>query len=111
MASRCPLCGKAKEDLHHLLIHYPSVWGMWESLISIPSLNWVCPLMAKDLIPSWSCFPIEKRARKLSREIPLCLFWGNLEGKEPDNFRRCTFFFIKTKDFFCKHFSLLGRLY
>ena len=75
MASRCPLCGKADEDLHYLLIHCPSDWGMWESLISIPGLNWVCPLLAKDLILGWSCFSIKKRARKLWRAIPFCLFW------------------------------------
>ena len=35
MASRCPLCGKAEEVLDHLLIHCPSIWGLWFGLISL----------------------------------------------------------------------------
>ena len=57
MASRRPLCGKAEEELHHLLIHYPSVWGLWEGLISISGLSWVCPFLAKDLISGLVLLP------------------------------------------------------
>ena len=42
LASRCPLCGKAEEELNHLLIHCLSIWGLWEGLISIVGLEWVC---------------------------------------------------------------------
>ena len=76
MASRCPLSGKPKEELHHLLIYYPSVWPLCEDLFSISGLNRVCPFLAKDLISGWFCFPIKKRDRKLSRAIILCLFWA-----------------------------------
>ena len=34
--SRCPLCKKVEEDLDHLLIHCPTVRGMWAALLSIP---------------------------------------------------------------------------
>ena len=74
MANRSPLCGKAKEELNHILIHCPSVWGLWEGLISTPSIDWLCPLLAKDLILGWSCFPIRKRLRKLWKAAPLYLF-------------------------------------
>ena len=50
LASRCPLCGKDEEELNHILIHCPSIWGLWEGLISIPNIDWVCPLLAKDLV-------------------------------------------------------------
>ena len=65
IASRCPLCGEADEELNHLLIHCPSVWRLWEGFISIPSYSWVCPYSVQDLFLGWSIFPIRKRARKL----------------------------------------------
>ena len=76
MASRCPLCGEADEELNHLLIHCPSVWRLWEGLISIPGYSWVCPYSVQDLFLGWSVFPIRKRARKLWRAAPLCLIWA-----------------------------------
>ena len=76
MANRRPLCGKADEELNHLLIHRPSVWGLWESLISILGLSWVCPYSLKELFLGWSLFPSRKRARKLWRTVPLCLIWA-----------------------------------
>ena len=72
LANRCLLCGKVEEEL----IHSPSVWGLWEGLISITSIDWVCPLLAKDLLLGWSCFPIRKRAKKIWKAAPLCLFWA-----------------------------------
>ena len=65
LASKCPLCGKAEENLNNLLVHCPLVWDLWASLISIPGLPWVCPYFVKDLLSSWGGFPIRKRARKL----------------------------------------------
>ena len=38
LASRCPLCGKAEENLNQLLIHCPSVWSLWEGLIYVLDL-------------------------------------------------------------------------
>ena len=76
MASKCPLCGEAEEDLNHLLIHCLSVWGLWKGIISCPGLDWVYPLSPKDLMLEWTNFPIRKRVRKLWRAAPLCLFWA-----------------------------------
>ena len=81
MASKCPLCGEAEEDLNHLLIHCPLVWGLWERLISFPGLDWVCPLSHKDLMLEWTNFPIRKRVRKLWRAGPLCLFRAVLKER------------------------------
>ena len=36
----------------------------------------MCPLLAKDLLLGWSCFPIRKRARRIWKATPLCLFWA-----------------------------------
>ena len=44
--------------------------------VVILGIDWVCPLLAKDLILGWSCLPIRKRARKLWKTTPLCLFWA-----------------------------------
>ena len=33
-------------------------------------------LLAKDLILGWSCFSTRKRARKIWKVAPLCLFWA-----------------------------------
>ena len=29
-----PLCGKTNEELNHLLVHCPLVWGLWEGFLS-----------------------------------------------------------------------------
>ena len=50
LASICSLCGKVEEELNHILIHCPSVWGLCEELISIPGIDWVYPMLAKDLL-------------------------------------------------------------
>ena len=34
LASRCPFCGEAEEDLHHLVIHYPKICGEGRELLS-----------------------------------------------------------------------------
>lgn len=48
MTNRCPLCGKAEEEINHLLVHCPLVWSLWKGLISLPEADWVCPLQVKD---------------------------------------------------------------
>ena len=76
MASKCPLCGNAKEDLDHLLLHCPEVWGLWAALLSLPGLQWVCPYLVKDLLQGWTDFPIRKSAKKVWRAAPLSLIWA-----------------------------------
>ena len=76
LSSTCPLCRNAKEDLDHLLIHCPAVWGMWAALISIPGFQWVCPYLVKEVLSGWSCFPIRKRTRKLWLTTPLSFIWA-----------------------------------
>ena len=76
LANMYPLCRNAEEDLGHLLIHCPSVWGLWAALLSIPSLLWVCPYTVKNVLSDWSSFPIKKRARKLWLAAPLSLLWA-----------------------------------
>ena len=40
LASRCPLCGKAEEDVHHLLIHCTKIWELWGHLLSCVDAKW-----------------------------------------------------------------------
>lgn len=44
LANWCPLCGKVEEEMNHFLVHCPSVWSLWEGLISLPCAAWVSPL-------------------------------------------------------------------
>lgn len=83
MASRCPLCSsaEAEDELNHLLIHFPAVWGLWRSLISLQVS--ACLGSVKGLIWRWCGFPMRKKARKLWLAMPPCLFW-NMEGEELD---------------------------
>ena len=74
IASRYPLCQEAEESLDHLLIHCPTTWGLWATLISLLGMVWACPLLAKDLMFEWATFPIKKKARKIWKAAPPSLF-------------------------------------
>ena len=74
LTSRCPLCHKDEESLEHLLIHCPTVWGIWVAIISLLGMDWVSPLPAKDLMMEWKAFPVRKKARKLWKTILSSLF-------------------------------------
>ena len=76
LTSNYPLCRKAKEELNHILIHCPSVWRLWEGLISILGIDWECLLLAKDLLLGRSCSPIRKIARRIWKAAPLYLVWA-----------------------------------
>ena len=53
LASTCPLCGEAEEDIHHLLIHCPKIWELWVGggggLLFSVDAAWVCPPLVRDL--------------------------------------------------------------
>ena len=34
LANRCRLCGMDDENIEHLLIHCPEVWGPWTSILA-----------------------------------------------------------------------------
>lgn len=59
-ASRYLLCGEAEEEINHLLTHCPSMWSIWESIISIPGSAWVWPYLVKDLVMCWNWFSLEE---------------------------------------------------
>ena len=76
LANRCPLCEKAEEKLEDLLIHCPSIWGLWVALISIPGLDWACPHLVKDFLMGWTLFPIRKKARNPWMAASTSLLWA-----------------------------------
>ena len=57
LASKCPLCSKAEEELNHLLFLCPSIRGLWEGLFPIPGIAWVCPYLIKDLFTGMEFSP------------------------------------------------------
>ena len=79
LASRCPLCSNAEEDLDHLLLHCPSMRGLWVALTSIPCLQWAWPYSVKDLLQIWNGFPIRKKGVASCTLKPNL---GHLEGKK-----------------------------
>ena len=109
MASRCPLCGETDEELNHLLIHCPSVWRLWEGLISIPGYSWVYPYSVQDLFLGWSVFPIRKRARKLWRVTPLCLIWAIWKERNCIFFDNMHFSFSRLKSSFVSMLTSWAR--
>ena len=76
LASRCPLRKEDEENIDHLLLHYPSVWGFWVALISLPRMDWVCPFLVKDLMAGWTTFPIRKKAKNLWQAALSNLCWA-----------------------------------
>ena len=75
MASKCPLCRKAEENMDHLLLHCLSIWDLWEGFIHILGVAWVWFCTLKDLMDEWSFFPINKKTKKVWKVAPLCLIW------------------------------------
>ena len=66
LTSRCPLCKEDEETIDHLLLHYPSIWGFWAIILSVPGVVWACPPLA---------FPIRKKARNTWKAAFPCLLW------------------------------------
>ena len=61
LESRCPLCKEVEENIDHILLHCPSVWGFGAALISLQGMEWVCPFLVKYLMVGWATFPIRKK--------------------------------------------------
>lgn len=38
LGSRCPFCGKNKEELGHILVHCQLVWGLWAAFLFVWNL-------------------------------------------------------------------------
>ena len=104
MASRCPLCGRAKENLDHLLLHCHSIWSLWGGIISIPSLSWACPCSAKELLEGWSCSTLRKKTKKLWIVAPFCLFWAIWRERNKIVFDNVDFSFFRLKTSFISMF-------
>ena len=64
---KCPFYGKKEEELEHIMIHCPPIWGQWTKLLSAFAASWVPPLLIKDLLLSWLHFPVRKKGKSLWR--------------------------------------------
>ena len=76
LASIWPSCRRDEESLEHILIHCPSIWGLWADLFSVLGICWTCPFLVKDLICSGGQIPGRKNGRRLWRAAPLTIFWA-----------------------------------
>ena len=54
----------------------------WAALISLQGMEWVCPLLIKDLMVDWTTFPIRKKAKSLWQAALSSLCWAIWEGKK-----------------------------
>lgn len=50
--NRCSLCGLDEENIEHLLVHCPMVWGLWTSLSAAVAIC-VPPYLIRDLLIGW----------------------------------------------------------
>ena len=67
---------KDEENIEHLLLHCPMVWGIWSFLLTYVGVAWVPPWLIKDWFFGWNNFPLRKSERKAWRAAPFCLFWA-----------------------------------
>ena len=77
------MCSNAEEDLDHLLLHCPSVRGLWVALTSIPCLQWVLPLFGEGPATNleWG-FPLGRESQKGVESCTSKPNLGYLEGKK-----------------------------
>ena len=76
LANKCPLYRKDEENIEHLLLHCPMVWGILSFLLTSVGVAWVPPWLIKDWFFGWNNFPLRKSERKAWRAAPFCLFWA-----------------------------------
>ena len=76
LANRCLLRRKDEENIEHLLLHCPMVWGIWSFLLMFVGVAWVPPWLIKDWFFVWKSILVRKSERKAWRAAPFCLFWA-----------------------------------
>ena len=76
LACKCPFCGREEEELGHILIHCPSIWGQWTDFLYAFGVSWPCPFLVNDILQSWMHFPVRKKVKAIWRAAPLILFWA-----------------------------------
>ena len=106
MANRCFMCGEGEEIVDHLLIHCPSVRGLWELLLAIVGFSWVFLLSVKETLLSWRGSFVGKKRKRAWMVAPLSIFW--IVWRERNNlvFNNVDLFIIRMKrDFLCSFWS------
>ena len=81
LTSRCLICKEDEENLDHLLLHFPSVWGYWVALFPLTGMDWIYPFRVNDLMVGWTTFPIRKKAKNMWKAALSSLFWA-ISGKK-----------------------------
>ena len=64
LASRCLMCGKAEENLNHLLIHFAPRFGVFGRGSSMSRACFGSAFAVKDLLLEWPSFPMRKKISK-----------------------------------------------
>ena len=100
--------GGEEEELEHILIHCPSIWGHWTDLLFAFGESWACLFLVKDLLQSWLHFPVRKNAKSIWRAAPLILFWVIWKERNRVIFEDTTFSTLRLKLFLLSVPFLLG---
>ena len=75
LANICCLCCVEEETINHILVHCFKTKILWDLVFSLFGVNWVLPFTMRDTLLSWYVSFKDKKHRKVSRVVPLCLFW------------------------------------
>ena len=111
LASKCLFCGREEEELEHILIHCPAIWGQWTDLLYAFEASWICPFLIKDLIQSLMHFLVRKKAKAIWRAAPLLLFWAIWKERNRIIFDDATFSFRRVKfSVICSLFTRVGLI-
>ena len=61
LANRCPLCRKDEENIEHLLLHCPMVWGIWSLFVDVCGSCLGVPMANQGLVFWMEQFPCQKK--------------------------------------------------
>ena len=65
LANRCFLCGEEEETVDHLLIHRSKARLLWDPFLAIIGVNWVFPMMVKEILLSWHVTFVGKKHKNV----------------------------------------------
>lgn len=74
-SSSCPICNEVSESSSHLLLHCPSIWRLWCSILNRDGISWAVPSTLSALMLEWENLP-KISDKILWNLIPYSLVWS-----------------------------------